>query len=425
MTGKVLIVSRQFWPEKIKINEVCDYLTSRDMKVDVLCGQPSMDNGEFFRKYNSFRIRREVHNKAEIFRAVDVKRGSGSNISIFINYVFFPISSSLLIKQLMKRGYNSVFIFQKNPVMMSRAGIRLAKKAGIPVYIYVDELWPQSLSRVIEVRSSLFKKFLYKMSMNYYSKADRLIVPTAKMKKYFADNLGMTDDRLPVIPLFPDAEYETEIVDNDLLEKTAGGFNILIAVDPDVIIAADTIAKAADRLRGNRMTGIRFTVTGNGDSVRKLRELTDKMSLNDMFFFEGKTEPADTGKYLHAADALLGAVPGEMIDEYNYPPQFINFLAAGKPLVLSLGGMVRDLVKRSGCGYSSEPEDAAGLFENIARLYRLDPEKRLEMGSRSKELEIMLFNRENALQGIEQIICGEAFEGPETDSSSIKKLSEM
>ena len=93
MPKRILVVCRHFWPEHTRVNDLCDKLAAVGYKVDVLCGQPSAENGDFMKGYGSFRVRRETRDKINIYRTFDVKKGTDSNISIFLNYITFPIAS--------------------------------------------------------------------------------------------------------------------------------------------------------------------------------------------------------------------------------------------------------------------------------------------------------------------------------------------
>ena len=428
MPRRILVVSRHFWPEYTRLNELCSKLAAFGFKIDVLCGQPSRDSGEFYEGYNSFKVRREVHDKLNVYRTVDVKKGTDSNISIFLNYITFPLMSFFVTRKLQEHHYDAVFVYQLSPVMTCAPGMRIAKKQKIPVYVYVAELWPQRVYSQLDVQSTLFRKFLMSLSMHYYRKASRLIVPTQAMKKYFADRLGSLDEELALVPLTPDPWYEEDVVDESLMEKLAGSFHLLITGDPEGELSVKTVIKIAHMIREGKARNIRFVVTGTEHRIKDLEQKVQQEGLSDYFYFEGKVGSEDLGRYLHIADIMLYIVKPEKENEYAIPVQVVNMIAAGKPVVASLSGYVRDAIREAGCGMTTEPEDSTGLYQAIMTIYQMSPEERKEMGKKARKCQEQFFNREEHAESIAWILAGENVPGirtgneDEPGTSSIRKL---
>ena len=425
MQKRILVVSRHFWPEHTRLYDLCEKLVSCGFRVDVLCGQPSGEDGEFMKGYNSFKVRRETHKKLNIYRTIDVKRGSFSHVRMFLDYIVFPLMSFRVTKKLEENEYDAVLIYQQSPVMMCGPGLAVAKKRNIPVYIYAAELWPESVFLDLDVQSSLFRKFLYRLSMHYYWEASKVIVTSTEMRRYFAEHLGMTDRELPIVTDFPDEDYEQISIDDTLLEKTAGCFTLLIPGDFREQLSVETIIKTAEMIRGSNANNIRFVVLGTGRKIEQLRKRVRQQMLDDHFYFEGKISSGGIGNYLYVTDIITAFVKPEKISEYTMPHEIINYLAAGKPVVISLSGMVREMIRGAGCGYTTEPEDAAGMYSSIMKIYRMSETERRQMGQKALECQQIHFSRDMAAQKIAWILAGEEIESTEPDTSSIHRIDFM
>ena len=107
------------------------------------------------------------------------------------------------------------------------------------------------------------------------------------------------------------------------------------------------------------------------------------------------------------------------------PHEIINYLAAGKPVVISLSGMVREMIRGAGCGYTTEPEDAAGMYSSIMKIYRMSEEERLQMGQKALDCRQAHFSREASAQKIAWILAGEEIENTDPDTSSIRRIETM
>jgi len=419
------VVCRHFWPEHTRVNDLCDKLAAVGYKVDVLCGQPSAENGDFMKGYGSFRVRRETHDKINIYRTFDVKKGTDSNISIFLNYITFPIASLFTVRKLKQNPYSAILVYQLSPVMMCVPAYRIGKDRNIPVYVYVAQLWPQHVCGEMDVQSHLFRKFLMRLSMHYYRKASKLIVTSPAMKKYFADRLGMMDEQLPIVTMAPEQAYLTGEPDDSLREKLAGTFTLLIPGDPKGQLSVKTVIEVAKKIRESNVRNIRFMVTGFEERIRKLQKAVNEEGLADDFYFEGRIPRDEIGKYLQVADILLAIVKPEGENEYTVPLEMIDLIAAGKPVVASLSEYTREMIREAGCGYTTEPEDAAGLYQAIMDIYRMPPEKRKEMGEAAAAWQQAYYDRDANAEKMAWIIAGEAIPGEEKKeqgTSSVRKL---
>ncbi|MCF0228795.1 MAG: glycosyltransferase family 4 protein [Parasporobacterium sp.] len=428
MSKKILVVSRHFWPEDNRINELCEKLTERGFRVSVLCGQPSGENGDFVRGYNSFKIRRESRSRIDIHRSMDVRKGNGSNISVFMNYAAFPLFSYGCLKKLSEGRYEAIIIYQESPVWVGMAAFRLGKKLNIPVYMYVADLWPYTFYGRMDIQSGVLRKLLALVSRKIYEKPDKLIVQSERTRKLMAGTLLWGYDRLPVVPVWPDPAYMTEEPDVDLLEKTAGSFNCLVFGDFNGQLAADYIVNAADKLRQEGIRHIRFVITGKSEMTDDMQKTVMSRNLNDYFFFEGYIPPEKTGSYIHIADAVLCAVKLRNGIEYDIPAGVIDIIAAGRPVAVTLSGPVKELVKTAGCGYTSETDDEEAFYANLLKLYRLSPEERKLMGENGRRYCLENFSCDHCADRICEIMTGSGPDGVDSgidaDEGSIRKLWE-
>ena len=423
MTKRLLIVSRHFWPENTKLNALCEELVQKDYRIDVLCGQPSGDDGKFMAGYSHMKVKREIHDRLDIRRTFDISRGSRSNVNIFMNYMIFPIMGLIQAKKLAQNKYDAVLVYQTSPVMMAWPALRIGKIKKIPVYVYINELWPQSLYQVLDVQSSLFKKILDKISMSVYRRADKLLVPSTRMQKYLMDRLVVTRDQIPIVPVPPDYYYENEDKDEALLEQLAGSFNIVIAGDFNEQMSVESVIRIAQRIRKNNYKNIRFVVLGTGELINEMKMKADRQSLHDYFYFEGKVEPDDLGRYLYVTDVLLAAIRPS--DEHAAYVQMINYMAAGKPIVVTMLGMVKELLRDAECGFASEPDDINTLYNNIMKLYKMSPSERAAMGENGRRYQMQHNSRKLNADIIDDIISGSSLEASDEDSGIQSLWDEM
>ncbi len=258
--------------------------------------------------------------------------------------------------------------------------------------------------------------------MSVYRRADKLLVPSARMQKYLMDRLVIPKEQVPVVPVPPDHYYEIEEKDEILLEQLAGSFNIVIIGDFKEQISVDSVLQIARRIRKNNYKNIRFVVLGTGEKIAEMKMKADEQSLHDYFYFEGKVESSELGKYLYITDILLAAIRPS--DEHAAYAQMINYMAAGKPIVVTMLGMVKELLKKAECGFASEPDDISSLYNNIIRLYKMSPSERAAMGENGRRYQMQHNSRKINADIIFEIISGSMPPEPSKEVSEIHSLWE-
>jgi len=96
---------------------------------------------------------------------------------------------------------------------------------------------------------------------------------------------------------------------------------------------------------------------------------------------------------LAAADACLAIL--KPLDWYKttYPNKVFDYMAAGRPVVLAIDGVIRDVVEAAGGGIFSCPGDPAALAAAIQTLAR-NPEHSRRMGLAGRRYVQKYFSRE-------------------------------
>lgn len=402
---KMLVVCQHFWPESFRINDICEYLTDEGYEIDVLCGIPNYPKGQYFEGYKAFGNRKQVHAGINIQRAFEFKRGDNSNLRIFLNFISFPIASLFQIPQLLTKKYDKIFIYQLSPVMMALPGIIIGRIKKVERVMYVLDLWPENLFSVIKVQNRFFKWVLTKMSHWHYKHVDKFIVLSEQMKAKIQSITDLPDEKIIVLPQACEKFYETNIRDKSIEERFGDTFNIVYTGNISPAQSFETVLDAAEILKNENLPKIKWIIVGDGMSFKWLKDEVVKRELSDCFAFEGQKPAIDIPRYTPIADALLGCLVKSSLLEATIPAKVMSYLAAGKPLLLSMDGEVQTLINQTiGCGYASETEDAKALAENIRKLYELSDKERDALGSRAKKYHLEHFERNLILSKLEDFL---------------------
>lgn len=88
---------------------------------------------------------------------------------------------------------------------------------------------------------------------------------------------------------------------------------------------------------------------------------------------------------LREGDALLIPRESHPATEVAMPTKFAEYLALGRPILLTRVGEPAEMVERTRCGITTEP-DAEGVLDGIARLADLGADERRQMGCEARRL---------------------------------------
>ena len=402
--NKMLIVSQHFWPESFRINDLTDYFIERGYGIDVLCGMPNYPKGKFYDGYSYIKNRKQVHNKINIIRSLEIPRGKNSNIEIFLNYVSYPILSLLKIPGLLRNKYDKIFIYQTSPVLMGLPGIIIGKIKKIETIMYVLDLWPENLFSVLPIQNKFLKKLITKVSLWHYKKVDKIVVLSEKMKQIIIERTNISPEKVLIMPQCCEKFYENDIVDKQLQQKYNKGFNIVFAGNMSPAQSFETILYAAKKLQAENIHDINWIMVGDGMSRKQIEEYIKENKLKG-FYFEGFQKPTDIPKYHTIADALIACLVKSNLLECTIPAKVMSYIAAGKPILLAMDGEVQELInKQAQCGFACNAEDGEILYQNIRKLYYMTKEERNELGRRAKAYHYEHFERDSNLDKLEKFI---------------------
>lgn len=400
MDYRILVVCQRFYLENQKLTDICEGFIERGMKVDVLCGQPSFLTGKKTVKKGGY----ELYHGIRIFRVYESDPENRGSFAIFENMLSFRISSVAKLKELEKIRYDKIFIYQVSPVTMCAAGLKLGERKNLDVTMMVTELWPHVAIDELDVRNGLFRLFLEKLANHYYLQADKLIVNSYNTKVYFKEELHIPAERVVYIPQTAEKIYENTTPDNDLLERFAGSFKVVYTGEIGRKQRFYTVIMAARKLVARGIRNVRFIIVGTGPALKELKAEVQAEQLTEYFVFEGEQSAQDLPRYLNMADVLLDTRRQNDAEDFYVPSKLASYMAAGRPLLLAMGGDAKEIIKEADCGFVSEPEDYDTLFLNLMRLYKMSRKERRVLGQKAKEYQKEHFNRDrNIVRLMEEI----------------------
>lgn len=378
---RVLVVSQYFWPENFRINEVVASLVERGIEVDILTGKPNYPEGKISTGYRAWGCQQEQWKGAKVHRVPLFPRGQNSRLRLTLNYlsfIFFGlVSGSWLVR---KRQYDVVFVYGLSPILLAIPGLFIGRLKRKKVILWVQDLWPESLSATGYVRNNIIISAVRQVVRWIYRRADLLLV---QARSFEASIRALAADT-PII-YYPNSVDDAFAVPAKSEPPAVAGlgeeFTVMFAGNIGAAQAMDVIVEAALLLKEHG--DIHFVVLGDGSCRVEMLEAVQKRNLKNLHLpgrFPMETMPG----FMQKASVLLVTLADRPIFAATVPNKVQAYLAAGRPIIACLNGEGARLVVEAGAGLSTPAEDAQALADTILRLYRLSPSEREKMGDNGR-----------------------------------------
>ncbi|MEK9775741.1 MAG: glycosyltransferase family 4 protein [Quisquiliibacterium sp.] len=362
------------------MNEIARSLQEKGVEVSVLTGKPNYPGGSVFPGYRAAGYMHEMHHGMEIHRVPMCPRGRG-RVRLAINYLSFIVSGLLCAPwRLRGKHFDAVFVYAPSPILQAIPAIFIGKIKRCPVILWVQDLWPESLSATGHVRNRVLLNTLEWVVRWIYRQCDMLLVQS----RAFEAPVRALSGRTPVL------YYPNSVGDEfsqpaekapPVVEGIDEGFSVMFAGNIGSAQSVETILEAAAILREKQ--DIHFVVLGEGSLRGWMRAEAERMALVNLHLpgnFPVETMPA----LMQKASVLLATLADHPIFRLTIPSKINAYMAAGRPVVACLNGEGAQLVTEAGGGLAVTAEDGRGLAEAIMKLYGMSAAELEAMGSRGR-----------------------------------------
>jgi glycosyltransferase involved in cell wall biosynthesis len=399
---KLLIVSQYFWPEDFRINDLAVGLAKRGHEVTVLTGKPNYPEGRFHATYGFFRHARDAYQGVNVVRVPLIPRGRGGRIRLALNYASFSLFASLLGPFRCGARYDAILVYEPSPITVGLPALVMKKRTGAPIFFWVQDLWPESLSATGAVRSRALLNLVERFVRFVYRGCDRILVQSLAFSEPI-QRLGVEKDRILYFPNSAEDFYgpvEADRVPEGVALPT--GFRIMFAGNIGAAQALDTVLAAAERLRSQ--PDIHWIILGDGRLAPWVRDEIGRRKLEHCVHLLGRHPAESMPHWFALADAMLVTLKREPIFALTIPSKVQSYLACAKPIVAALDGEGGRIVRESGAGIAVAAEDPDALAQSVLRMYEMPEAERREMGLRGRRYFEAHFERRMLLERLEQWI---------------------
>jgi glycosyltransferase involved in cell wall biosynthesis len=397
----VLIITQYFYPENFKSNDLAFELKKRGYDVTVLTGLPNYPEGKIFDGYSVFKNRKQVVNGVKVIRSLLLPRGKGGGIRLFVNYYSFAFFASI---KAFFMGFNSKFdaiiVHEPSPITQYYPALLMNKIWKTPVYFWVMDLWPESLSIAGGVKNKWILGYYETVIKKFYKNSEKILITSKGFRKSI-NQKGNFDNKIVYFPNW--AEDTISEGDKDFsIPKLPEGFKVMFAGNIGEAQDLDNIVQAALELKDKK--NIKFILVGDGRKMPFVKEFIEEHQLQETVFTMGRYPVEAMSSFFDKADVMLVTLKDDPIFNVTVPAKLQAYMSASKPIIAMLNGEGADNVLEADCGFTVSAGDYKSLANTILKASELPKDVLSQLGENSRKYYENNFRMSTCISNLENII---------------------
>lgn len=395
---RILVVSQYFWPENFRINELARSLVERGADVHVLTGKPNYPEGKVFPGYRALGNQHETWNGVNIHRVPLFPRGLKSGIRLFFNYVSFLMSATTVGAWMLRRiPCDVIFVYATSPLLKALPALFIGWIKRVPVVVYVQDLWPESIEATGYVRNRFVLRMVESLVRFIYRHSDLILVssrPFIASLQRFSPTAQVVYYPNSVDASFCDPDHGSKYE----VPELRSGFNVVFAGNVGAAQAVNVISGAAALLK--KHPEIRIVVLGSGSELEWMRSQIVEHKLDNLIL-AGRF-PVDAMPHLLAqASVLLATLADEEIFAATVPNKIQAYMAVGRPIIAAMNGEGARLVQEANAGLAVPAEDAMALADAIVSLSEMRQSELEQLGANAQSYYRRHFDHETLVSELQ------------------------
>ena len=395
-----LFVTQYFYPEEFRGNEIAFDWAKRGDKVTVITAIPNYPIGKFYKGYGLFKKNTEFLNGVEIIRIPVIPRGSNNNLMLVLNYISFVFSGTIYALFLsLTRKFDSIFVQQLSPVTVALPAIIVKKIQNIPLYLWVLDLWPESVMSITNICNTKVLNFTNTLVRFIYKSSDIILISS----KGFEGSICTKGDFKNKIMHFPNwAESEFSLSNRLDIPNIPKGFIVMFAGNLGEAQDFEKVMQAILLLKSYK--NIKFVILGDGRKKKWIDEFCIQNNLLDTVLCFGRFPIASMPSFFNKADIMLVSLMNKQIFNLTLPAKIQAYMVAGKPIIGMMNGEGSTIIKQAKCGFCVAAGDYIGLANQIKEASLLNSVELSILGLNGKNFANENFDRNTLLDNLYSII---------------------
>lgn len=288
------------------------------------------------------------------------------------------------------------------PLFQGWSAWALAAVKRVPWLLEIRDLWPEFAIAIGTLRSPLLISLSRWLERFLYRRAPRIALNSPGFTEY-VEQAGAEPGKLVAVPNGVDTEQFAVEAEGGPLRQAHGLHGKFIALYAGAHGMANDLWQVLQAAEGLKQDpGIVFVLLGDGAEKQALVEHVRAHRLGNVLFLPPAPKDQVPSILAEADCGIATLKPLEMFTT-TYPNKVFDYLAAGKPVVLAIDGVIRRLVEEAGAGLYVQPGDSAALGQAVRRL-RDEPELAGQMGRQGRQYVVERYDRKLLAERMQSVL---------------------
>ena len=325
-----------------------------------------------------------------------------------LSFIKFMVISSCFVMK--KNDYDLVFA-TSTPLSIGVPALLAKTRHRIPFIFEVRDLWPEYPQNFGIIKNIAIIKILEKFSKLLYEKASKVIGISNSMLRRIEQKYDIDSKKLVELPIGADLE-RLDKINSELINRIKSKYKL----DKKFIIGhagtigfvnhLENVIKIAKVFKKEK--DIIFLIVGDGKEKKRLEDEIKRENLNNIYFL-GEFNAYETFSIINIFNVCLFSIleydkngNPTLNSEDALSNKFFDYLAAGKPILMTAKGEITNLMDKYKFGFYLDMNDNKTIYEQIHQL-KCDSILRKKMGHNSKQLAEGIFDRNKMCKKLEKI----------------------
>lgn len=271
---------------------------------------------------------------------------------------------------------NDIDVVHVHDLPLVNTGLQVARRMGIQVVADLHENYPEAVQfygktwrdKIANVLIS--ERRWRRFEKSWLEQVDRVITVIDEMKERIVKVYGVPRQKITVVMNTEDLDSFLSIpIKEDIVRRYEPYFTISYMGNFGRHRGIQTAISAMPKIL-QQVPNARLVVVGaGGASEVELRKLARDLKLGDAVEFTGRQPFEAVPSYIAASKVCLIPYIKSVQTNASGPRKLFQYMALGKPLVVSSMASLRRIIGETGAGLVYPAEDADALAKSVIRLY--------------------------------------------------------
>jgi glycosyltransferase involved in cell wall biosynthesis len=324
-------------------------------------------------------------------------RGFAWRVVAFITFSAAAVATGL------RAGRTDLVMGTSPSLFQAAAAWMIAEVRRKPFLLEVRDLWPEFAIEMGVLRNPVLQRMSRWLEHFLYARADHLMVNSPAYVTYLVEH-GVDPDRISFVsngvdPAMFDPNRPGEPFRREF-DIPGNAYVVVYAGAHGPANDLETALAAAERLRDEE--SVLFVFAGDGKDRSRLEEQARRRELNNVRFL-GPLPKSRMADLLAASDACFATLQNIPMFTTTYPNKVFDYMAAGKPTVLAIDGVIREVIEAANGGIFVPPGDSGALARAV-RMLATDRAMSRAMGASARDYVVRHFDRDQQAEQFRDVL---------------------